>query len=92
MNIMMKWLNCRSTDHRVCSSALNPFSSFWVVCAKEYPELSAKAMNVFLLFPTTYLCKSAFFALIATETKYRSRLHVESDLIDGVLITHTATH
>jgi hypothetical protein len=28
-------------------------SSFPIMCAKEYPEMSVKALNVLLLFPTT---------------------------------------
>ena len=53
---------------------------FWPSLSREYPELTAQAMQVLLPFPTTYLCESSFSTLTAMKTKYRARLHVESDL------------
>ncbi|XP_060774418.1 SCAN domain-containing protein 3-like [Neoarius graeffei] len=55
-------------------------AEFWPSLAFEYPELTAHAMQILLPFPTTYLCESSFSTLTAMKTKYRARLHVESDL------------
>ena len=53
---------------------------FWPSLSFEYPELTPHAMQILLPFPTTYLCESSFSNLTAMKTKYRARLHVESDL------------
>ena len=53
---------------------------FWPSLSREYPELTAQAMQVLLPFPTTYLCELSFSTLTAMKTKYRACLHVESDL------------
>ena len=48
----------------------------------EYPLLSEKAVNVLLPCATTYLCETAFSAVTAMTTKYRSRLNIEHDIRD----------
>ncbi|XP_077100002.1 SCAN domain-containing protein 3-like [Siphateles boraxobius] len=55
-------------------------ADFWPFLSREYPELTAQAMQILLQFPTTYLCESSFSTLTAMKTKYRARLHVENDL------------
>jgi len=57
-----------------------PLASFWANCSQEYPLLSAEALNVLLPFATTYLCETAFSAVTAMKTKYRSKLNIEDDL------------
>ena len=57
-----------------------PLLSFWMTCSQEYPLLSDKAVNLLLPFATTYLCESAFSAVTAIKTKYRSRLNIEADV------------
>ncbi|GBP73643.1 Zinc finger BED domain-containing protein 5 [Eumeta japonica] len=46
----------------------------------EYPMLGKMALNIFLPFPTTYLCETGFSTYTATKTKYRNRLDAESDM------------
>lgn len=53
---------------------------FWSSFSQEYPDLTAEAMKILLLFPTTYLCESSFSTLTAKKKKYRARLQVEDDL------------
>lgn len=57
-----------------------PHADFWPSLLPEYPELTAKVMQILLLFSTTYLCASSFCTLTAMKTKYRARLHVENDV------------
>ena len=55
-------------------------TEFWLSVAKEYPRLSAAAVNVLLPFETTNLCERTFSILSYVENKYRSKLEVEDDL------------
>ncbi|CAL9700169.1 unnamed protein product [Knipowitschia caucasica] len=54
--------------------------NFWLSLKQDYPELTTKALQILLPFPTTYLCESSFSTLTAMKNKYRARLHVEDDL------------
>ncbi|CAG4966915.1 unnamed protein product [Colias eurytheme] len=53
---------------------------FWAARQAEYSELSRKAVNFLLPFPTTYLCESGFSHLVMIKTKYRNRLNTKSEL------------
>jgi len=55
-------------------------SSFWAKLVDEYPEVSNRAINNLLPFPTTYLCESGFSHYCATKTEYRSRLNADDDM------------
>lgn len=47
---------------------------FWKKLDNEYPNLSRKAIQLLLPFPTTYLAETAFSALTSIKNKYRNRL------------------
>uniref|UniRef100_A0A3Q1G3T1 HAT C-terminal dimerisation domain-containing protein n=1 Tax=Acanthochromis polyacanthus TaxID=80966 RepID=A0A3Q1G3T1_9TELE len=53
---------------------------FWISVRKEYPQLSAAALNTLMPFGSTYLCEKTFSALTYIKNKHRSRLNVEDDL------------
>ena len=36
-------------------------SKFWFIVVSKYPLLSRKAVEILLLFATTYLCKAGFW-------------------------------
>ncbi|XP_075472991.1 protein FAM200B [Ascaphus truei] len=55
-------------------------TSFWVTMKREYPDISAKAIDVLLPFPSTYLCEATFSKLATLKSKNRSRLDVEPEL------------
>jgi hypothetical protein len=45
-----------------------------------FPHLNRKALNILLLFTTTYLCETGFSAVAAITTKYRSVTNLKNDL------------
>jgi hypothetical protein len=47
---------------------------FWISITKEYPVISAKAMNILLKFSTSYLCEQAFSCLTNINRKEKNRL------------------
>jgi hypothetical protein len=47
---------------------------FWISIRKEYPVISAKAVNILLQFSTSYLCKQAFSCLTNIKSKEINRL------------------
>lgn len=55
-------------------------SQFWNSVAKEYPELSKKAVRVILPFATSYLCEAGFSALAVIKSRYRSKVNVEKEI------------
>uniref|UniRef100_K7FSU2 HAT C-terminal dimerisation domain-containing protein n=1 Tax=Pelodiscus sinensis TaxID=13735 RepID=K7FSU2_PELSI len=63
-----------------CDTALKNVSEFWIGVQNEYKELSEKAMNILILFATSYLCESGFSAVAAIKSKYRSKVNVEREM------------
>ncbi|GBP77285.1 Zinc finger BED domain-containing protein 5 [Eumeta japonica] len=57
-----------------------PLDDFWCRIRDEYPLLGKMTLNIFLPFPTTYLCEIGFSTYAATKTKYRNRLDAEPDM------------
>jgi hypothetical protein len=54
---------------------------FWISIRKDYPVISANAVNILLQFSTSYLCKQAFSCLTNIKSKERNRLlPVEEEL------------
>ena len=47
---------------------------FWTKQLVAYPNLAKAEFYSIIPFPTTYLCNSAFLALVDNETKKRMRL------------------
>ena len=47
---------------------------------QEYHELAKGALKALILFPTTYLCEAAMFALVNIKTTYRNCLRVANDM------------
>lgn len=54
---------------------------FWLRMKEKYSELSQKAIDQLLPFPTTYLCESAFSTHGIIKTKQRNRLDAEDATI-----------
>ncbi|VVC24863.1 HAT, C-terminal dimerisation domain [Cinara cedri] len=44
--------------------------NFWLHVRKDYPELSSKALEVLIPFPTTYSCEKAFSTLVDIKNKF----------------------
>lgn len=74
---------------------------FWIFVKGEYPNISKKALNVLLLFSTSYLCEFGFSALTNIKTKKRERIgnleeemrvalsHIRPDIVN-ISKTHQA--
>ena len=50
-------------------------SHFWCDQLVAYPGLARAALQMTILFPTTYLCKKAFSTMLLIKTAVRNRLH-----------------
>jgi hypothetical protein len=54
---------------------------FWISIRKEYPVISAKAVNILLQFSASYRCEQAFSCLTDIGSKERNHLlSVEEEL------------
>ena len=64
-----------------CQAAKTKFSSsslieFWCSILQEYPELAKSSGSItVILFPPTYLCEAAMYALVSIKSTYRNRLN-----------------
>ena len=57
-----------------------PLTEFWLSVASSYPEISKTVLKKLLPFTSTWLCESAFSALVYMKFKQRNRLDVEHDI------------
>ncbi|QQP53813.1 Protein ZBED8-like [Caligus rogercresseyi] len=55
-------------------------SEFWLQQQDTYPRLCNKAAQMFLPFPTTYLCEAGFSVMFDLKPKKRNRLEMSSDM------------
>uniref|UniRef100_K7G2A6 DUF4371 domain-containing protein n=1 Tax=Pelodiscus sinensis TaxID=13735 RepID=K7G2A6_PELSI len=51
-----------------------PLDVFWISIRREYPVISAKAVNILLQFSTSYLCEQALSCLTNIKSKERNYL------------------
>ena len=49
-------------------------TAFWVGCSEEYRNIKRLAFYVLTMFPSTYVCESAFSSMNAIKTHERNRL------------------
>ena len=71
----MELINFQSTS--VVSDALKNADSktaFWLSCSEEYSNIKILAFYVLTMFPSTYVCESAFSSMNAIKTHERNRL------------------
>ena len=62
---------------------VNP-TNFWISLNDEYPALTKKALRMFFLFATSYLCEAGLSAMAIIKSKYRSRINVEREMRGAV--------
>ncbi|CDQ85853.1 unnamed protein product [Oncorhynchus mykiss] len=55
-------------------------STFWCQQMVTYPVIAKKALEIFIPFVTTYLCKQSFSRMLDIKTKKRNRLCCENDM------------
>ena len=55
-------------------------SQFWISLENEYLCLTQKAIELLMVFSTSYLCEKSFSSLTLIETKQRNRLDAEAQL------------
>ena len=56
-----------------------PLDLFWISTAKEYSQISTRALRILLQFSTSYLCELGFSALVNIKNKKRERLKTIDD-------------
>jgi len=59
---------------------------FWNSIKDEYPEVSNKALRIFISFATSYLCEAGFSAVAVLKSKYQSKLNVGKEMRVAVTI------
>ena len=69
--------NSQAAKTKFSSSSL---IEFWYSMLQEYPELTKRALEALISFPTTYLCEAAMCALVNIKTTYRNCLGVTNDM------------
>lgn len=52
----------------------NTPEKFWISVKDEYPGLAEKALNILLLFSTSYLCEVGFLTMVNIKTKKHQSL------------------
>ena len=62
---------------------VNP-TNFWISLTDEYPVLTKKALQMFILFVTSYLCEAGLSAMAVIKSKYRSGINVEREMRGAV--------
>ena len=55
-------------------------TEYWIQVSSSYPQFSRNCLLKLLPFTTTWLCESAFSALLNIKSKPRNRLDVEADI------------
>ena len=55
-------------------------TEFWIQVSSSYPQITRNSLMKLLPFTTTWLCESAFSALLNIKSKPRNRLDVEADI------------
>ena len=60
------------------SATLN---AFWCQIYQSYSQLSKTAVKLLMPYPSIYLSEQAFSTIVVVKTKYRNRVHVESDML-----------
>ncbi|XP_067950225.1 protein FAM200A-like [Watersipora subatra] len=53
---------------------------FWIQAQRLYPNISLATFKMLIPFASTYLCESAFLAMLTIKSRSRNRLEVEADL------------
>jgi hypothetical protein len=60
-----------------------PLINFWAGLKEEFPHISSVAVTKLLLFPSTYMCETAFSRYAATEMKYGTEIGLVHDTTWG---------
>ena len=56
-------------------------NAFWCQIYQSYSQLSKTAVKLLTPYPFIYLSEQAFSTMVVVKTKYRNRVHVESDML-----------
>ena len=80
LNLHEQYLELQSFQAAKTKFSSSLLIEFWGIMLQEYPELTKRALEALILFPTTYLCEAATSALVNIKTTYRNRLRVANDM------------
>ena len=54
--------------------------AYWSAMLSSYPKVASRAIQLLMLFLSTWLCEAGFSALLGIKNKARNKLIVETDL------------
>ena len=80
LNLHEQHLELQSSQAAKIEFSSSSLIEFWYSMLQEYPELTKRALETLIPFPTTYLCEATMSALVNINTTYRNRLKVANDM------------
>ena len=80
LNLHEQHLELHSSQTAKTKFSSSSLIEFWCSMLEEYPELTKRALEPLIPFPTTYLCEAAMSAPVNIKTTYRNRLRVANDM------------
>ena len=80
LNLHEQHLELQSSQAAKTKFSCSSLIKFWCSMLQEYPELTKRALEALIPFPTTYTGEAALSALVNIKTTYRNRLRVANDM------------
>ena len=80
LNLHEQHLELQSSQAAKTKFNSSSLMEFWCSMLQEYPELTKRALEALIPFPTTYTGEATLSALVNIKTTYRNRLRVANHM------------